>query len=951
MRRSMAPRRLLALATLTAVLGGMIGVSAPALARDPSAKPFRGIGAGVSRTSDGFVSSSGTRGMVDPKTLPKRTHASGARPTKPLLSRSTEASKGRATVRPAGVATPSPVETSLTANPPVGQPGVDGFYFQSRPATSYQPPDPWVAAGPDHVIQTVNLSMQILDRSGNLIQSNDLADFFRLPPSYGHSDPRVIFDSLHQRWVMTEVSWICDGSGGQGYIDYLVSSTADPTDPWRLDYFGFNNYLPDYPAPGTSTINLAFAANMFQMDPGADCLGPATAYAGIETLVTDWAEVIRPSTAPPTHFKQFALAQTDYFTPRIAVQAPATSPTLYSVVQFTDPSYPEGPIAGYDQFSGSAAAGTVVQTGSTHLANDFVVAPWIEPTFPQQPGGTPEVTQAIDSRPTDAIWQANKMTWVSTHGCTPTGDLSLQDCVRVTQIDTNGANFATPPTAVQDFLIAQANTDNYYGGIGQALDGTLHVVWTKSDTTSIYPSSYAAYQLPADASNSLSPLEPLKAGSTSSSFTGTRWGDYNGVSQDPQVPNAVWQANMYSGGGLVWNTFVSQLQTGGSSYVGITPLRVVDSRTPLGVTGIFNVNVPRTFQVAGVGGVGGIPPGAVAVTGNVTVTGQTSAGFVAITPTAVVNPTSSTINVPLGDTRANNFTVPLAGNGKLAAVFKASSAGQKAHVIVDITGYFLAGDTHATYNTLPPVRLMDTRAGPGHVGPLNTFHAGTSQQLPVAGIGGVPPNAVAITANLTITGQTKAGLLSVTPDPPSGPPTSSTLNAPLGDTRANGLTVQLNGGGGIWITYGTTGAATAEVLLDVTGYYLQDNTGLLFYPLTPGRILDSRPGAVLSGLTGLFTTGSPQLLDTDGHWGAPAGAAAVTGNLTVVGQTAAGFLAITPASDPAPTTSTMNFPLGDIRANGVTVPLNGSGNMYLVYKTTAAGKKTHVLLDLSGYFK
>ena len=46
----------------------------------------------------------------------------------------------------------------------------------------------------------------------------------------------------------------------------------------------------------------------------------------------------------------------------------------------------------------------------------------------------------------------------------------------------------------------------------------------------------------------------------------------------------------------------------------------------------------------------------------------------------------------------------------------------------------------------------------------------------------------------------------------------------------------------------------------------------------------------------------------------------------------------------------MNFPLGDIRANGVTVPLNGSGNMFLVYKA-AAGKKTNVLLDLSGYFK
>ena len=94
--------------------------------------------------------------------------------------------------------------------------------------TSWQPPDPWVAVGPDHVIQTVNSSMQILDRNGTLIQSTSTADFFQLPPAFGNSDPRVIFDSLHQRWVMTEVSWVCTGSGGFGYIDYLVSTTADP---------------------------------------------------------------------------------------------------------------------------------------------------------------------------------------------------------------------------------------------------------------------------------------------------------------------------------------------------------------------------------------------------------------------------------------------------------------------------------------------------------------------------------------------------------------------------------------------------------------------------------------------------------------------------------------------------------------------------------------------------
>ena len=115
------------------------------------------------------------------------------------------------------------------------------------------------------------------------------------------------------------------------------------------------------------------------------------------------------------------------------------------------------------------------------------------------------------------------------------------------------------------------------------------------------------------------------------------------------------------------------------------------------MSGIFNANVPSTFQVSGVSP---IPAGAIAVTGNVTVVGQTSAGYVSLTPAATPNPKSSTINFPLGDAGANNFTLPLDGSGKLSAVFKANP-GKTAHVLVDITGYFVEGDTHGTYATVP----------------------------------------------------------------------------------------------------------------------------------------------------------------------------------------------------------------------------------------------------------
>ena len=83
----------------------------------------------------------------------------------------------------------------------------------------------------------------------------------------------------------------------------------------------------------------------------------------------------------------------------------------------------------------------------------------------------------------------------------------------------------------------------------------------------------------------------------------------------------------------------------------------------------------------------------------------------------------------------------------------------------------------------------------------------------------------------------------------------------------------------------------------------------------------------------------------------PTTALAVTGNLTVALQTAAGFVSATPIADPAPTTSTINFPKGDTMANGIVAPLEAPATESFVYKTTTSGKTTHLILDLSGYFE
>jgi PKD repeat protein len=374
-------------------------------------------------------------------------------------------------------------------------------------------------------------------------------------------------------------------------------------------------------------------------------------------------------------------------------------------------------------------------------------------------------------------------------------------------------------------------------------------------------------------------------------------------------------------------------------YKSLTPVRVLDTRPGInkGLAGAFQAKVPRTLSIAGANG---IPANAVAITGNLTVVGQTRAGYLSITRNPTANPTTSILNFPVGDTRANGVTVPLNGTGDLSIVYMASSGST--HVLLDVTGYFRVATDGTTFYEKTPVRVLDSRVGTGLSG---AFLPSIPRTLSVAGANGIPAAARAITGNLTVVGQTRAGYLSITPNP-TATPTTSTINFPVGDTRANGVTVPLNGSGDLSIVYKASGG-TAHVVLDVTGYFLDGTAGKNFVPVDGSRILDTRFG---NGLSNPFSANTPRTWAVANRGGVASSAVAIIGNVTVVGQTKAGYVSLTPTAQANPTTSTINFPLGDIRPNNFTVQLSGTGSLSGVYKAPA-GAKTQLIVDVFGYYK
>jgi len=123
-----------------------------------------------------------------------------------------------------------------------------------------------------------------------------------------------------------------------------------------------------------------------------------------------------------------------------------------------------------------------------------------------------------------------------------------------------------------------------------------------------------------------------------------------------------------------------------------------------------------------------------------------------------------------------------------------------------------------------------------------------------------------------------------------------------------------------------------------------------YYPVSPCRVADTR---INSG--GVMGTGQDRTFGIQGVCGIPAGAKAVSLNLTAVGPTGAGYLTLYPSGMAKPTVSTVNFVAGDSAIpNGAIVPLGSAATFSgadLHVFAYAGGGTVHVILDVSGYFQ
>ena len=132
---------------------------------------------------------------------------------------------------------------------------------------------------------------------------------------------------------------------------------------------------------------------------------------------------------------------------------------------------------------------------------------------------------------------------------------------------------------------------------------------------------------------------------------------------------------------------------------------------------------------------------------NLTLDQPASPGWAAVYAAGAPVPATSNVNVGTGETRPNVVFAPVGANGQVSVYLDTS-----AHVIADVFGYYSTASTAELFKPVKPKRIIDTRPGGVRVA------AGSTLDVKVTDIAGVPSTATAVVLNVTATDAQANGL-------------------------------------------------------------------------------------------------------------------------------------------------------------------------------------------------
>ena len=394
------------------------------------------------------------------------------------------------------------------------------------------PPDTKGAAGPNHLMVTLNSQYRIMNKSGTVISTVSATSFWTGVSPNSAGDPHIIYNHYINRWMLIAQSNLTATSS----LLVAMSTTNDPTGSWNryafdIDAANIDGF--DYPLVGFNQNWLVVAANKFLLSNGSFSgsqihlfnISDLAAGAAI-TIGTNAQRIINNGTAqggttsPVTVFETGAPSTTMY-----TIQSWSGSSAASRLVTLT------GTIPTVTWNTGTAvfSIGAVAWAGST--ASDFT----------PQLGDTRKINNG-DNRPGNFVMVNGKLWWAH-HIFLPQA-APTRSAIQWWQLQTNGAilqrGLIDDPTGVihrtHPSLAINANEDVLIG--------------YSTSSVNRYISAAYSYRMPCTPLNTMQSEIIYKDGLSTyyKTFGGTRnrWGDYSNTCLDPTTGD-FWTLQEYAG--------------------------------------------------------------------------------------------------------------------------------------------------------------------------------------------------------------------------------------------------------------------------------------------------------------------------------------------------------------------------------------------------------------------
>lgn len=397
------------------------------------------------------------------------------------------------------------------------------------------PPDVNGAAGPDHLMTTLNTQIRVQDKKGNTLHTTHLGTFWKSMPNDGGTfDPKILYDPYEDRWIMVTCS---SSNPADSKLYFGVSVTSDPLGEWYLYWLDpdlTNVAWFDYPSYGFNRKWITVSGNMF----GGDYY--RTVFAIDKKAVYNGED-------SPNHTR---FATTEAFTLVPSITYDPNEEDMYLI------STSNGNSGGYGYIKKFKLSGDVNDPVFEYEGAIGVPEPWENSAgnygnfLPQL--GSSELINSVDSRMENVIFRNGKL-WAVHHIFLPVGN-PQRAAIQLWELDTDGTilnryriqdttnlfSFAFPTVAVN------ANEDIIVG----------HNVFSSTQ----YAGAGYSFKAYYDEGNTMRTYHQYKEGENTYYKTfgagRNRWGDYSNTCVDPSNDINFWVIQEYATSSAnMWGTW------------------------------------------------------------------------------------------------------------------------------------------------------------------------------------------------------------------------------------------------------------------------------------------------------------------------------------------------------------------------------------------------------------